>query len=379
MRKQNPFLLTNSFSTKHFINRQSETERIIGAVTNNRNIVLVSRKGMGKTNLIYNVFNELKELDNYKSILLDLSAISNMSDFVSVLANSLIENDIVSIKNKKKIKSILNGIIIDKHVDILTNQKSFSVNIESEQEISNALEQIFDYLNSYNKKVVIAFDEFESIIDCCKKHQTTLLLNLIDDSENISFIFSGSNKEKLLPLLAECDNQAIDEIETLELESLEKKKYQKFIMKRFLKNEISINDECVEFIFEWSRLNTYSIHQICNLIYEKNIKKVKVSFVKEVINNILINKSSHYLSYKKLLSQYQWRLLKSIAIEGEVKYITSRNFIQKFNLNAPSSVKTAITALIDKGLVYRENQTYQICDVFLERWLQTRMIANEKT
>ena len=148
-----------------------------------------------------------------------------------------------------------------------------------------------------------------------------------------------------------------------------KKTKKRIIIKKFLKNEITINDESIEFILEWSRLNTYCVHQICNLIYEKNPTKVKVSFVKEVMNNILINKSSHYLSYKKLLSQYQWRLLKSIAIEGEAKHITSRNYIQKYNLNAPSSVKTAITALIDKGLVYRENQTYQICDVFFERWM----------
>ncbi|MCP4971771.1 MAG: ATP-binding protein [Arcobacter sp.] len=369
MRKQNPFLLANNFSPKYFISRQSETERIIGAVTNSRNIVLVSRKGLGKTSLIYNVFNELKDLDSYKSIYLDLSQINNMSDFVNILTNSLIENDFISIKSKKKVKSILNGIIIDKHVDILTNHRSFSVNIEGEQEIYNSLEQVLNFLNSYNKKIVIAFGEFESIIDCCKKHLTTFLLKLIDNSDNISFIFSGNNKEKMLPLLTERDNQPIDEIEILQIDLLEKKKYQKFITKRFLKNETMINDESVEFILEWSRLNTYSVHQICNLIYERNPKKVKLSLVKEVINNILINKSSHYLSYKKLLSQYQWKLLKSIAIEGEAKSITSRNYMQKYKLNAPSSVKTAIIALIDKGLVYRKKQTYQICDVFFERWL----------
>jgi len=364
MRNQNPFLHTTTFSPKHFINRRSETERIIGAVTNNRNIVLVSRKGLGKTSLIHNVFNELKDLENYKSLYVNVSSVNNMFDFVNLLINALVKNDLVKIKNKTK--SILSEILIEKHINSLSNDLSFKAVIKGEQEISNYLEQIFNFLNSFDKKIVIAFGEFEIVNNCYEKQSIDFLIKLIDKSENINFIISGNNKDKLLKTLGDGGNQ---EIETLQLEPLEKKKYRKFIIKKFQKNKISINDESLEFILEWSRLNTYCVHQICSFIYEKNPKKVKISFVKDVIKKMLIEKSPHFSIYKKLLSQYQWKLLKSIAAEGEAKLITSSNFIQKYNLNAPSSVKTAITALIAKGLIYRENQTYQICDVFFERWL----------
>jgi len=71
-----------------------------------------------------------------------------------------------------------------------------------------------------------------------------------------------------------------------------------------------------------------------------------------------------------LLTDYQWKVLIAIAIEGNAKLITSKDFIAKHNLGTPSSVHSAVKALLSKEMIYKEQEDYFIYDVFLERWLE---------
>lgn len=49
---QNPFLLTGYISPDYFCDREAETEKLISALRNGRNVTLVSPRRMGKTGLI---------------------------------------------------------------------------------------------------------------------------------------------------------------------------------------------------------------------------------------------------------------------------------------------------------------------------------------
>lgn len=71
-----------------------------------------------------------------------------------------------------------------------------------------------------------------------------------------------------------------------------------------------------------------------------------------------------------MLTGYQWKVLTAIAIEGNAKRITSKDFIAKHNLGTPSSVHSAVRALLDREMIYNEGDNYLVYDVFLERWLE---------
>jgi uncharacterized protein len=56
---KNPFLIAGYHSPAYFCDRERETEKIISALTNDRNISLISPRRIGKTGLILHVFNQL--------------------------------------------------------------------------------------------------------------------------------------------------------------------------------------------------------------------------------------------------------------------------------------------------------------------------------
>jgi hypothetical protein len=93
--------------------------------------------------------------------------------------------------------------------------------------------------------------------------------------------------------------------------------------------------------------------------------------VHECISDI-INENEYY--YQQLLRAYpkgQAKLLKAIAKEKKVKEITSGVFISKYSLTATSSVKTALSRLLDDEVVYRSADGYMIYDRFFGEWLAT--------
>ena len=57
----NPFILEPYKNKELFCDRKAETEQIIDYLNNGRNITLISPRRLGKTGLIYRIFEEIGE------------------------------------------------------------------------------------------------------------------------------------------------------------------------------------------------------------------------------------------------------------------------------------------------------------------------------
>jgi len=63
-KSNNPFLIAGYSSPEYFCDREKETEKIISALRNDRNISLISPRRFGKTGLIHHVFYNLRDKKN---------------------------------------------------------------------------------------------------------------------------------------------------------------------------------------------------------------------------------------------------------------------------------------------------------------------------
>ena len=53
---ENPFIISGYVSPEYFCDRKEETERLIDAMVNGRNVTMIAPRRMGKTGLIKNAF-----------------------------------------------------------------------------------------------------------------------------------------------------------------------------------------------------------------------------------------------------------------------------------------------------------------------------------
>ena len=137
---------------------------------------------------------------------------------------------------------------------------------------------------------------------------------------------------------------------------------------------MSIETEAIDFILDWTRVHTYYTQTLCNKVYTQNNPKIDLEDVYHACDSLLREQENVFYYYRNLLTQGQWKLLKSIAKEDEVHQPTGFDFISTYNLGNPASVKRSLESLINKEMVIRKEDEngnyYQVYDCFLSRWLE---------
>lgn len=335
MRKSNPFKVSLD-KPNVFIKRKKEITFITDNISNNKDVIIVSKNGIGKTTLIKLVFEKLESDKSYLTIFLDFKEIVNSTDPPKALYNYIFQNLYVKSEKHYTSKDIYENASLDEIKTKLTN----SINQYSSKGI----------------KVIIAFDNFK--LD--QKNEFIHYVNEIRSKTNLVYIFSTSFIK---------DNSI--EGEVLSLGAISRKVYEKHIVKQFLKNKRSISKKSLDMLFNVCKGETLATQFICSRVWDCNSKKIKFDIMKANINNVLSDLEYSFAIAENLLSSYQLKLLKAIANEGKASKITSREFIDKYNLNAPSSVKTAINSLLEKEIIYRSKNLYEVQNKFFELYLSS--------
>ena len=97
------------------------------------------------------------------------------------------------------------------------------------------------------------------------------------------------------------------------------------------------------------------------------------AMVDNAIKSIIDENSSIYSDLLYQLTGRQRELLLAINRERKATAITSGKFVKKYALQSPSTVQTAIKALIDRQIVTSEKGVYEVYDKFFSIWLETHI------
>ncbi len=367
----NPFLLTGYVSPEYFCDRESETEKLSQSIQNNRNVTLFSRRRIGKTALILHTFHKLKSKKDYKFFYIDLYATNNLTEFAQLLGRSILgEFDGLLKKASDTLKKLIENIKPSFSFDPFSGNPVISFDWKSDKQTELNIEIIFKYLSEQKETIVIAFDEFQQILNYPQENIEPLLRTYLQTSPNITCIFSGSQDHLMTSMFKDKSRPFYQSGELFHLEKIEASAYTKFIKTKFNNSSKIISEDSIQYLLDLSETHTYFVQNLCNRLYASEQNEITKEDVSEVLFQILKENEVYYLNYRNLLTKNQWYLLDAIAKENGIKQITSKNFIEKYSLGTPSSVKTALDALLNRGLVFYYNNIYNVEDVFFKKWLQ---------
>ena len=141
-------------------------------------------------------------------------------------------------------------------------------------------------------------------------------------------------------------------------------------MKKFESAGKKIDEEAISRILTWTRLHTFYVQHVCNLLFEVDCKVVDQDLVSQVFHRILISQEPLFASYRNLIPGHQYRLLQAIAIEDGIAQPTSGLFIKDHTLTSASSVATSLKSLAEKEMIIQSENKWEVYDVFFSRWLQ---------
>jgi len=367
----NPFLVAGYHSPNYFCDRQIETEKIISALSNDRNISLLSARRIGKTGLIQHAFYKIAEQDkSLNCFYIDIFSTQNLQQFVELLGKTIIgkldSNAETMVKN---VSNLFKSFRPSFTYDSISGTPTVSLNIQTNQ-TETGLQEIFDYLKASEKRCYIAIDEFQQITEYPEKGVEALLRSYMQFSTNVKFIFAGSKKHLMDAMFSSANRPFYQSTQKIGLNEIPLETYRMFAIELFSRNNKTLPSAVFDSIYNLLMGHTWYIQFVLNQLFSLSKTEYTEQDVTAIISDVLQEENATYKTYCEVISKGQLRLLKAIAIEKKVSEPYESTFMLKHGLTAPSSVKLALSALIDKTLILKgEDGSYYVYDRFFSLWL----------
>ncbi len=366
----NPFILSTYLSPEYFCDRNTETSKLLAAMENNRNTTLISSRRMGKSGLLQHLNYKMKDSKEFIYLYFDIMTTSNASEFIKLFADSLFRTHNTKLETiYKTLSKVFSAFKPSFSFNSITGESKFNIEISNSNESESSLKAIFEYINSSKKRFIVAIDEFQQIVNYPEKNFEAVLRSNIQFLNNAVFIFSGSSKELLSNMFMNKKRPFYMSSEIMYLNKISKENYSEFIIDKFAKANIEINIETVDYLLSLVNTHTYYVQLLCNKLYSEGLKTISEVDINSIYSKILDENKYYFESYKNILTDYQWKLLQSIAREHSVSEITSKDFIYNHKLGSTSSVATAAKALVKKEILIKEDGKYMLNDLLFSSWL----------
>lgn len=366
----NPFVFKGYEGPEYFCDRTEETEMLVSSLQSGMNITLISPRKIGKTGLIKHVFHQISQKNKDAVCLyVDIYSTQSKHEFVSLFCQSFVEEVIEREKSLfTKALDRFRGWRPTVTVDPMTGALQVSVSIE-QQHTDNTLKSIFDYIEHLNKDVYIAIDEFQQVADYAEKGTEALLRSYIQFS-HARFIFAGSKQHLMSEMFLSPKRPFYNSTQIVNLNPLHEEVYFSFARSFFEKRKGGLSEEAFHSLYNLFDGVTWNIQMVLHRLYDTYTTVENEQQVLIATDTVIKLMSVSYEAMQPLLTQVQADLLKAIAKSEPVAQPLNGDFIKRYDLPSPSTIKSALETLQNKELVYRTDKGYIIYDRFFSLWLK---------
>ena len=364
----NPVLLKGYHGPGNFCDRQVESQSIISAIDNNQDITLFANRRLGKSSLIQHIFHLLKK--KYYCVYADLWGTANLKGFTKELANSTVRSELFAKKSfSSKISDFIRSIGASISIGI-DGRPSIDVIYHDKNQIFRNLDEIFFFLEQLPKPVILAIDEFQEIKKYEEAPMEAKLRSYMQQSKNIRFIFSGSEKHIIQNMFNEYNQPFYQSTRMMELKKIERKEYDDFVQKQFKKGKKKISPLVISYVLDLTHLHTYYVQAIFNYVYSMVSSPTSIAEFEEAYVDYLLEKKVFYEEFPQRLTKQQFQCVKAIALKGYVPAPTSSDFLSDSGIISSSTMQRVIHSLVEKQIIIKEEKGFRLYDVFLEHYLR---------
>lgn len=368
----NPFVTNGYAGAAYFCDRVQETAVIRELLLNENNIALISPRRLGKTDLIWHVFDDKEIRRTHYCFVVDMYATKNLSDFVNMLGKAVMDE--LRPKGKKaweKFMTIVSSLRSEISFD-MNGIPSWSIGVGSIQNPSVTLDEIFTYLNQADKPCLVAIDEFQQITRYEDKTVEATIRTYVQRCTNAHFIFSGSQRHMMNGMFTSPSRPFYQAVSIINLQPLNLEVYTDFCVGMFEAAGKHLDRAVVASLYERFEGVTSYMHRILNVLYSRTEKgsTCVIPMVDEALDFILRLSSDTYESLYYQMPEKQRMMFLAIAREGKASAVTSGKFINKHKLVSASSANSALKGLLEKDFITVDKNVYSLYDQFFALWLR---------
>lgn len=371
----NPFIVSGKIPEAYFCDRVDESIQLEKSLTNQLNVVLTSSRRMGKTSLVDFVFDKPSIKNEYITIFVDILQTTTFREFIFTLGTAVF--DTVASRSEKWRKlfvTFMKSLSGSFGYDPIQNTPTFDVRLGDIQQPEYTLREIFQYLESVDKRCLVVIDEFQQITRYPEKNVEEILRTHIQKLSNANFVFSGSRRRLMEEMFFSAKRPFYQSAKPLRLEAIDREVYFDFALSHFQKAGKILSKEAFTYVYETFWGVTLYVQRLMKdaFIETSSGMTCDLDMVKRLIEDYIKENDSHLREQLSFITEAQKELLYAIHAETQVQSITSSAFNKKHRLRSPSSTQSAALKLLEYDLITRKEKTYSLSDPLLSLWLNRR-------
>ena len=367
----NPFSITSYIGPEYFCDRVHETETLAGALSNGRNVTLISPRRVGKTGLIHHFFQSLNPKE-VQCFYVDLYSTSNIQEFTKIFAQEVLTQRITPFSEQvwSEITHFFGSLRPVWGVDPINGMPQCTIDIQPQRE-EWTLQQIFAYLEKSSTPCYVAFDEFQTIAEYTDVKMEALLRTYIQQLHNVHFIFAGSKKHIMTQLFSSAKRPFYRSTQMMHIDVIDEQVYYAFASRHLTAHGQHMSEDTFHELYTLVDGYTWNIQSLLNRLYQSGEEQIDYNRVLMTLNQILLEEAPSYQMICRLITDRQLRVLRAVAKEGVVKEPGANAFLQKHQLGAYSTVRSALLTLCEKELIYQtDDGSYMVYEKFFGLWLK---------
>jgi uncharacterized protein len=191
---------------------------------------------------------------------------------------------------------------------------------------------------------------------------------------NVHYVFIGSLRKKMDSIFLGPQSPFFKSAIPMTIGPLTHEEFSTFLKRKFESGNRKINRDVLRKIFDISNEIPGDVQQFCEAIWSVTAdgEAIKDDIIIKALELIFAREQKSYENYLSLLTDIQQKCLKAIAKEGGYN-IFSLLFLKSAGFNNPSSVRRAVTRLINLNILFDFEGAYRFVNPFFRAWLLQRI------
>lgn len=118
----------------------------------------------------------------------------------------------------------------------------------------------------------------------------------------------------------------------------------------------------------------YYTQLLCHLLWARGLDRRAVTLpdVEEAMKDALRCEEGVFVTLWDTLSRKQRQVLAALSHEP-AEQVFSADYLKRHGLGSASSVQKALSALVERELIDRENGVFTVSDLLFRRWITSRL------
>jgi hypothetical protein len=379
---QNPFVYGEVVPPSAFVNRALELDRLIGDLASSQKGFLISPRRFGKSSLIRRA---LAAMEKRGALTVDVT-VSSFSSYVAFLEGYA--RALVSAESRwDRARTWLRDVVRTPRAEdryapdptIATpGAGTFSVSfpgVTSDRDVSRLAQEVFalpaHLAAERRKKIVVALDEFQAIAGFNGGSVEHALRAAVQHQREVGYVFAGSEPSLMEEMLTP-RRPFYKAGPVMRLDRIPADEFAEFIESAFASSGIRVEPGLGLAIVDLAGNLPYDVQRLAHETWDEvrtgSRRRATLDDLHQALRRLLSEQQTMFEALWQRLTLNQRAVLRTVVVEDGMGLL-SGDVRTRHRLGGPSTVQTALAALVRNDLIGREADRYVVVDSLLREWI----------